>query len=115
MNHQYINYLLSAALLCFSVNAKADLSGVLLHKQKVTLVDKNGTRRTVEKPFFDVDSRGSISVESMKGTEYYAHAQACDSKFRNGWLQCDEIRPFLKLFCNGDTNTETNDLVYYWE
>lgn len=115
MNHQYINLQLLTALLCFSVHAKADLSGVLQHQQKVTLVDKNGTRRTVEKPFFDVDSRGSISVESMKGTEYYAHAQACDAKCRNGWLQCEEIRPFLKLFRNGDISTGSNDLVYYRE
>ena len=93
----------------------ANLSGVLQRQLKTTTVGENGTSRTVEKPFFAVDRCGSISVESMKGTAYYDHAKACDTRSPDGWLKCEEIKAFLKLFSRDDQRTETNDLMYYRE
>ena len=93
-----------------------DLSGVLQEQRVVPVVDKKGkTVGTEKRPLFTVDEKGSISVESMKGTKYYSYAQECDSEIKNGWLQCSEIRKFLSKFKDNDVKTDTYDLMYYQE
>lgn len=98
---------------CLTVLCLADKSEVIYEKKKVVIIYHDGTRKTMQKPLFSVDRNGSILVNSLKDTKYYAHAKACDKVIENGLLQCEEIRDFLSAWSYD--RTDTNDLLYYVE